>query len=258
MTHRRYPALGAALSVVASVVFVAAQPLATSIVSAAGVATGHVSGRVYQDFNSDGAYDTTVGAGLAVDTGIANVTVRAYDGDGDFVGSDLTAADGQYDIGVTAAKSSAIRVEFDTPSGYQPSFVGGGNGSSVQFVTMTANNVNYGVNVPGEYCQNNPDVAITCFRTGDQTDVAYNLPASNDDAIKLFSSTASGTGATVNEGAKQQEVGAVNGQAYGDTGTTKYLYSAAYVKRHSGLGSGAGAIWRTDVTNPASTPSPVV
>jgi len=241
-----------ALSVVASVVFVAAQPVATSVVSAAGSTTGTVAGRVYQDYNSNGAYDTTAGTGLAVDVGIQSVTVRAFDADGDLVGTATTAADGTYTINVTGAKSTAIRVEFDTPSGYSPSFVGSGNGSSVQFVTMNATNINYGVNVPGDYCQNNPDLAITCFRNGYVTAGGDSMAAT--DAVKLFNSTASGTAPTVYQGASKLEVGAVYGQAYNNSGTTKYLYSAAYIKRHVGLGSGgAGAIYRTDVTT-ISTP----
>lgn len=44
--RRRYPALGAALCVVASVVFVATQQVATSVVSAAGSTSGTVAGRV--------------------------------------------------------------------------------------------------------------------------------------------------------------------------------------------------------------------
>lgn len=196
-----------------------------------------------------------MGVGLAVDVGIQSVTVRAFDADGDAVGSATTAADGTYTINVTNARSTAIRVEFDTPSGYQPSFVGSGNGSSVQFVTMNATNINYGVNVPGDYCQNNPDMAITCFRNGYVTAAGNSMAGT--DAVKLFNSTASGTSPTVYQGASKLEVGSVYGQAYNNSGSTKYLYSAAYIKRHVGLGTGgAGAIYRTDVTSIATPGAP--
>ena len=227
------------------------------VATAAGSTAGTVTGRVYQDYNSNGAYDTTVAVGAAVDVGIAGVTVRAFDADGDPVGSATTIADGTYTINVAGAESTAIRVEFATPSGYSPSFVGANNGSSIQFVTLNAANINYAVNVPEDYCQNNPYLAVTCFRAGTAT--AGGDSMANTDAVKLFPSTASGASPTQNQGASKLEVGSVYGQAYQNSGTTKYLFTAAYVKRHIGLGTGgAGAIYRTDVTTPTTPGAPAL
>ena len=40
-----------------------------------------ITGRVFQDFNSNGAYDTAVGFN-SIDTGVAGVTVSAFDSNG--------------------------------------------------------------------------------------------------------------------------------------------------------------------------------
>ena len=69
------------------------------------LAAGTISGRVFQDFNGDGNYDTTAtltnnGVGTVsapVDAGLASVTVTAYDSSGAQQGTATTAANGGYD-----------------------------------------------------------------------------------------------------------------------------------------------------------------
>src|SRR5688500_4901041 len=62
-------------------------------------AAGTISGRVFQDYNDNGNYDTsggTAAAPEAVDVGIQNVTVTAYDSGGTVQGTATAAADGTY------------------------------------------------------------------------------------------------------------------------------------------------------------------
>src|SRR5262249_28876190 len=81
---------------------------------------GTISGRVFQDFNGNGLYDTSGGTDAvptAIDVGVAGVTVSAYDSAGVLRGTATTAATGLYSI--TATGTGPYRVEFTTiPAGY--------------------------------------------------------------------------------------------------------------------------------------------
>ena len=117
-------------------------------------AAGPISGLVFEDFNGNGVYDTTVtvvndgGAGVtpaAVDRGRAGIEVRAFDAAGNQSGATVvTNAAGQYSIATTGA--GPYRVEFtNLPVGYQPSAVATGatgNASTVQFVPVSVPSTN--------------------------------------------------------------------------------------------------------------------
>ena len=62
--------------------------------------------------------------------------MRAFDNAGTQVAETITAADGTYSLSVSA--SGTVRVEFSTPSGFQPSFEGTEAKTSVQFVDAAA------------------------------------------------------------------------------------------------------------------------
>jgi hypothetical protein len=83
--------------------------------------TGTISGRVFQDFNGNGAFDSsggTAAAPTAIDIGIAGVTVSVYDAAGALRGTAASAtATGLFSI--TATGTGPYRVEFTTsPAGY--------------------------------------------------------------------------------------------------------------------------------------------
>ncbi len=131
---------------------------------------GTISGRVFQDFNGNGTYDTSGGtsaAPTAVDSGIANVVVTAYDSAGVSRGTATTAATGLFSIAATG--TGPYRLEFTSiPSGYAPSArstdsVLGGTaanaGSTVQFVADgNTGNVNLALNRPQDYCSDKPEL----------------------------------------------------------------------------------------------------
>lgn len=235
------------------------------------VIPGHILGTVFQDYDSDGIKDNASAADQRTDTGVAGVTVTAYDANGTAY-SAVTDSTGAYDINVSAG-TGPFRVEFTTlPTNFYPTFhqsnsgsnssapnsTGTTAGATVQFlpasvVSTGASNVNLGVNEPCDYCQNDPYMAVPSAVGGDQTSSTYTLKTS--DAIKVFKSSVSGSSPSVVQAASQQEVATTYGQAYNRM--TKQLYTAAYIKRHSGLtNSGAGQIFRTDLSTPTTPGTP--
>ncbi|MFN8489132.1 MAG: SdrD B-like domain-containing protein [Caldilineaceae bacterium] len=206
----------------------------------ATLATTPITGKVFQDYNSDGQITT----GTVNDTGVSGVTITAYDKNGNSVGSATSAADGTYTINPTGA--GPYRVVFtNLPSGYEPTTHGSANGTSTQFVTTAggASNVNLGINYPADYSQDNPNLVTQRFVQQPSTDSTPTLamwPYANTG------STPAWTGIAL-----QNQIGATWGLAYAPT--SRKLYAAALMKRLVGLpdadnnGQGdLGAIYRID------------
>ena len=135
---------------------------------------GTISGRVYQDFNGNGTYDTTAGVN-SIDAGVAAVTVSAFDSLGAARGTTTSAADGTFSLAATG--TGPYRIEFTTlPSGITPSsrstdsVLGGtatDSGSTVQFVNnVNTANVNLAVTRSADYCQNTPSIVISRYAQG--------------------------------------------------------------------------------------------
>lgn len=226
------------------------------------VLAASITGRVFQDFNGNGTYDTTTTIpnngfgtiGVAIDRGIANVTVSAYDSAGAARGSAATDAAGNYSLSATG--TGPYRIEFtNLPSGYLPSarstdsVLGGSatnSGSTVQFVNdVPTSNVNLAVNYPSDYSQNNPEIVAAMYQDGDAIS-GPNSAASVIQSLPYSSgSTDSGTGATesffdapnVNPlDIAFSQVGTTFGMAYARK--AKLVYAAAFFKRHTGFGPG--------------------
>lgn len=214
---------------------------------------GTISGRVFQDYNGNGTYDTAAGTN-SIDSGVANVTVTAYDAAGINQGSATTDAAGFYSINATGTATGGYRVEFTTlPAGFSPSArstnsVNGGSstdsGSTTQFVTGTGNvDVNLALTRAEEYCQNNPTLIVPRYAQG-----ASNGPFGNNAALFDFPY---GAGTTYTDATEANydnptahtlsvdvdEIGTINSLAYNRV--TNRLYAASYFKRHAGFGPGA-------------------
>ena len=137
---------------------------------ASAATNGTVTGKVFLDKDSDGAIDTGEG-------GVASVEVKAYDSAGTAVGTATTGSDGTYSLTVANSASTQVRIEFSTPNGYQSSFAGTDSGTSIQFVTVPATSVDYGVLIPGNYCADNvvdPMVATNCQSPGKASTTSAN------------------------------------------------------------------------------------
>ncbi|QQS32239.1 MAG: carboxypeptidase regulatory-like domain-containing protein [Acidobacteriota bacterium] len=236
---------------------------------------GTISGRVFQDFNGNGVYNTSTtitndGFGnipVAIDRGVANVQVRAFNASGANVTSGgvvNTDAAGLFTLTTTDAGSGPYRVEFtNLPAGFKPSSrstdsVNGGtatnSGSTVQFVSTPATNVNLAINYPTEYSQDNPQVAAAVYQSGD------NLVSPSGDLVTLLSfpysagSTDTSTSATLSLfdepaakplGVLADQIGPTFGLAWSKK--SKRLYASAFFKRHVGFGpQGPNAIYIID------------
>ncbi|HQZ83569.1 MAG TPA: SdrD B-like domain-containing protein [Pyrinomonadaceae bacterium] len=230
---------------------------------------GTISGRVFQDFNGNGLYETsggTAAAPTAVDLGVQGVSVTAYDSSGVARGTDTSAADGAYSLSATG--TGPYRIEFTTiPTGYAPSArstdsVEGGSGtnsgSTVQFVNdLNTSNVNLALNRGKDYCEDDPDIASQLYSYG-----GTNAP----DAMISFSYRSGSTRTGTENGsfpgaftdftspgytslASTDEIGTTFGLAYDRV--NRMLYAAAFMKRHAKYGpNGTGAIYKVD---PASS-----
>lgn len=199
--------------------------------------TDTVTGKVFVDKDVDGVLD-------AGESGYQGLTVRLYDADGTLVNSTTTAADGTWSTTIGAAVSQDVRVEFDTPAGYQSSFAGANNGTSIQFVTAPASNVQYAIQIPSMYCDNNASAALSlaavCIRPGSSSGTAASA-----SSISSMSWTARSPGKTTNFG----QTGAIWGMASDRSLGT--IWTSAVVRAHSGLGpKGLGGLY---VTLPGST-----
>ncbi|MCB0185464.1 MAG: hypothetical protein KDE31_14440, partial [Caldilineaceae bacterium] len=197
----------------------------------ATVAPAAISGTVFRDFNSNGLFDT--GASFN-EIGLAGVTITAYDSADNACGSTVSGADGTYSL--TPTCDGPWRLAFtDLPDGYEPGYGGGDNASSVQFVTTSgATGVDFAVNKPCDYCQENPTAVVPIYVNGDASNTQVAMSRVNWDT--------SGTPVTI---ARQNELGATWGVAY--QRQSDKLFAAAVVKRHSGLGSqGLGGIYVID------------
>lgn len=221
---------------------------------------GTISGRVFQDFNGNGTYDTSGGtsaAPTAVDSGIANVVVTAYDSAGVSRGTATTAATGLFSIAATG--TGPYRLEFTSiPSGYTPSArstdsVLGGTaanaGSTVQFVADgNTGNVNLALNRPQDYCSDNPDLCSQVYGVG---------AGSQNDAVFTVPYTAGSTRTTGGlPVADFQSPGNTSLAGTDDVGTTfgiayhrpsRKIFVSAYMKKHAKFGpGGTGAIYQID------------
>lgn len=225
-------------------------------------AAGILTGRVFQDFNGNGIYNTTTtitnnGSGttaVAIDRGVQGVTVTAYDSGGVQRGTANTIADGTYSLSATGG--GPYRLEFtNLPAGAYPSArstdsIDGGTatnaGSAVQFVPDgNRADINLAINYPEDYSQNTPEIAASLYMAGNQA-VA---PAANQPTLISFpygagsTDTAAGATATLFDAPTARplsltgsQVGTTQGLAYARRSRT--IYAGAYFKRHAGFGPG--------------------
>jgi SdrD B-like domain len=213
----------------------------------------NVTGIVFRDFNANGLQSAT----NPIEPGVPGVTVKVFKADGTQVGANLTTAlDGTYSVSV--GNTNDFRVEFSNfPIAFFSGSKGTGSNTSTQFVKGGAT-ANLGINYPSDYCGiANPQLVTPCYING--TPITGGNGA-NEPAIVSVPYTPTGNGSTLPAGtnpsenkylAKGVEVGATWGMAY--QRSSKFIFTSALLKRHSGLGTGGpGAIYKID--NSTSTP----
>lgn len=184
-----------------------------------------ITGIVFEDYNYDGLYDATDYQG------VKGMPVTATDSLGNSFSGETSAA-GVYTIsGLTTGRT--YRVEFifpDSLSWAKPTFYGGDNGTTVQFVE-SGNCATLGVASPIDYCGTNQQVITSCYISGNQT--------SPTDALIALNYNTSGT---VQHIATAPQIGATWGLAF--DASSQVIYAAATLKRHIGFGpNGIDAIY---------------
>ncbi|MBO0952616.1 SdrD B-like domain-containing protein [Fibrella forsythiae] len=213
----------------------------------AGAASAQISGTVFRDFNASGTRETPG------EIGVSGVTITITGANGVIntaTSSTVTASLGTYSI--TPTGTAPYRVQFSNlPPGYFSGPVSSGSGSAIQFVaTATATNINLGINYPADYSQANPYYLVPCYVNGDPSSTTGNSGSQGVLVALPYSST--GNAPAEFAISLNNQIGTVFGIAY--QRVVKHAYTAAFVKRHSGLGpGGAGAIYLTRPTNAAFT-----
>jgi len=238
------------------VLAVFASPLAAN---ATGSQTATISGTAFRDFNSDGAMSVGNDAlGIATDFGLDGVTVNGYDADDDLVGTAVTVADGTYTLTVTGSRTTDVRVEFvfspgQIAAGYESSYHGPDSGTSVQFVSGDTVDVDFAANIPQDYSQNAPGVAVSRQIMGDpfQQTTGAEYPALS--RIPWRSAvTPPAVNATINVvNGTNVPTGSIYGLAY--QRSSDRILSSAVVRRFTGFGPGGiGGIYQTDAADTTS------
>jgi uncharacterized repeat protein (TIGR01451 family) len=238
--------------------FIRAKRVALSVLFGAclsGTTLAAITGRVFQDYNGNGQFDTTgTASATASDRGVGGVTLTAYGlgntscGTATSASTGTAAVIGTYSLTLTSTTVNCAgptyRIEFtNLPATYFPSArstdsvangVANGSGSTVQFAADGATDVNLAINVPCDYCENNPALA-TSRHVGsglDNITAALSFPFS---AGIPTSTTPNGTaefvptthGLEINS----QSIGAVWGSSFARQKRT--LFYAAFQKRHA-------------------------
>lgn len=230
------------------------------------------TGRVFQDFNGNGTYDTdggTIDAPNAIDTGVAGAVVTAFDSAGVQQGTATSTADGTYSL--AAAGTGPYRLEFTPPPGFLASARSANSlftatattaGSSAQFTDETnVANINFAVNRPEEYCQNNPDLVTCRYNLGAQNGTFANSPVLQNfayDAGTVYTDTTvanydAPTAHTLS--VPSSSIGSVFGLAY--SRATRRIYAAAFYKRNSGFGPGANGTFDAAPSTTSDEPGAV-
>jgi protocatechuate 3,4-dioxygenase beta subunit len=235
--------------------------VAGGVVTAANAQSGKVNGVAFRDYNQNGQFDPTGTDGLS-DVGVVGVRAQAFAADGTLVGTATTSATGAYSIPISAslADGSPVRVQFDQfPTGFFDSFAlstAGANGSSVQFTTVGAENVNVGLHTLNDFSRGTATPVVTAVMangaaTTSRASSAKSLSAllpSTTNSLHTQQPTAATTITTFNE------TGALWGTAIDDLGNNRFrIYATATVKRHSGFGPrGIAGLYSVDVTTNAA------
>ncbi|TDD68591.1 hypothetical protein E1262_15165, partial [Jiangella aurantiaca] len=219
-----------------------------------------ITGTIWQDYDSDGMYDTFEESGL-----LEGIEVYAYDAEGNVAGPAITDANGNYSLPVTS-DAGPWRVEANVPdtpewAEWRDSVVGRAagrsNGTTVQFIdSVPATEVDFSFQVPSTFVENNPHVFLPAFRFGASDGAqggSFGGAAHEYEAMSPNTTTAVPTTMQV----PFAQVGATYGTAWQraeEPGGMGSVFASAYVRRHSGLGPGGiDAIYK--ITSDDGTPS---
>jgi len=221
-----------------------------------------IQGIVFRDFDADGVRDL-------MEPAVPNVTINAF-----MATSTLTAVtdnNGYYSFAIP--DNTPVRLEFSNwPSYLQPGAVGTDSATPVRFIQSPTHTAHLALQNPGQYCQENPNLATSCYvrdlQNGDR-DVLVSFPYDAGSGSRSDGSVIAENGLTSHGNpqgpwsydlpahptlANDTEIGTTWGLAY--QRTTDTLFAAAFLKRHAGFGpNGPGAIYQINNANGTTSAS---
>ncbi len=194
--------------------------------------SGTLGGFVFEDANLNGNFED--------EDGLENILVTLFDTDNQIVDQTITDSDGDFSFS-GLVDGSSYRIEYDFASDYSVSFAGANNQTDIQFAEAPFCNLALGLAEEIELCTENPDLFLTCFVRGDETE--------NRGFATLIGVQHDFTGASnVSTYATKSETGSVWGMVYKKS--TNQIYSSAFVKQYASLiGDMHDAIYLTTEAN---------
>ena len=215
------------------------------------VGQADISGRVFQDFNANGTFES---GGSYNELPVVGVSVKAVASSGSTVATSTTDATGAYNLSGLGAATS-YRIEFSWLDNQLYSSKSGG--TSVQFAQDGNNNVNLALNYPSQYVNDSFFLSTPLAVVG-PTNRATEGSIDYRTLGALVKIPATATGKKEQAGyiaptvlATHQQIGSSFGVAY--KRDTKQLFTSAYHRR--GVGYGAGGTGGIYVVNPDNTVS---
>jgi len=190
---------------------------------------GIISGQAFRDYDANGVQNGD-------EPGLAGVNVFVVDNLGN-TDTATTAADGTYTLASLAGDQA--RVEFTLPASLNFLKAGAAGETTVQFIDISSGNVanvNAGFNNPAHYVDSTPQLASNLYTNGNAT--------GTDGMLVAWDYALRGDATPATEVAQRGQIGATWGLAYNREDGN--LYTAAFLKRHSGLANGLGSIMVTD------------
>jgi SdrD B-like domain len=137
-----------------------------------------VSGTVFRDYNSNGQIDPG-SSGTAKDSGLAGITVNAYDGASKLAGTAVTSSTGAYTLSLPNG-DYRVEVEYDSPpwfpsrndssagdAGTTP-VTGSLLGSDDRYLdaSTTRTNIDFGLQLPDEFSVDDPTLYYSISASG--------------------------------------------------------------------------------------------
>jgi uncharacterized repeat protein (TIGR01451 family) len=217
---------------------------------AASASAATVSGLVFNDFNTDGVFNTNPNDG-AVDVGVGGLAINAYTGAHTLVGHTVSGSDGTYSL---TLPNTRVRLELEIVRPWWPSRQQNGLRSDEQFVDASSpvTGVDFGVHQISQYSIDDPMMFWPVQWTGPVTTNTTVNPNASESAIRgaPYFTKASMPAGQWTEGvdgavalAKFGQIGTVFGLAVDQR--TRAVYAGAYYKRFAGLKNHmTGAIYR--------------
>lgn len=201
-----------------------------------------ISGTVFNDYDSDGNNDgTSRGVGFASESGVAGITITAYDEIEMVVGTAITGSDGTYSLDINTP--NPVRLEFTLPSGYVSTSLAGVSNDTTSDIAFaaTTTTMNLGIHRAHEVTSGDGsdiELITVCYvagvgGAGDSAIVIHGYNDFDDQAQNGYTPKA-----------EVREIGTVNGLAYHRESET--LFAGSFYKRHSAL---LGTIDYSDLDN---------